>query len=273
MRISNRVFAVMTGVVLGFGVQAAQAQATIKSITADRTQVMLVDGKATIRFTVDGDAPESSNCGMIIDYSGIDTPDNRKINSNDGLLPKVVERVFTRAGAYDVKVRGGRVGGTLACSGRAMVQIIVAGPPTSAAVPAPDAMSASACYRGWRFSQTRADRNSGAFTCKPRKSDMQAPERRIECPSGLAYFETGATYGCTLIVAGPPTSAAVPAPAAMSASACYRGWRFSQTRADRKSGAFTCKPRKSDMRAPERRIECPSGLFYFEKGATYGCTQ
>jgi hypothetical protein len=29
-------------------------QATIKSITADRTQVMLVDGKATIRFTVDG---------------------------------------------------------------------------------------------------------------------------------------------------------------------------------------------------------------------------
>lgn len=47
----------MTGAVLGFDAQAAQAQATIKSITADRTQVMLVDGKATIRFTVDGDAP------------------------------------------------------------------------------------------------------------------------------------------------------------------------------------------------------------------------
>jgi hypothetical protein len=91
--------------VLGFGAQAAQAQATIKSITADRTQVMLVDGKATIRFTVDGDAPENSNCGMIIDYSGIDASDNRKINRNDGLLPKVVERVFTRAGAYDVKAR------------------------------------------------------------------------------------------------------------------------------------------------------------------------
>ena len=59
---------------------------------------MLVDGKATIRFTVDGDAPENSNCGMIIDYSGIDASDNRKINRNDGLLPKVVERVFTRAG-------------------------------------------------------------------------------------------------------------------------------------------------------------------------------
>lgn len=61
---------------------------------------MLVDGKATIRFTVDGDAPENSNCG--------------------------------------------------------------------------------------------------AFTRKPRTSDMQAPEKRIECPAGLTYFEKGATYGCSL---------------------------------------------------------------------------
>jgi hypothetical protein len=170
MRIPSRVLAVMTGAVLGFG---AQAQATIKSITADRTQVMLVDGKATIRFTVDGDAPENSNCGMIIDYSGIDASDNRKINRNDGLLPNVVERVFTRTGAYDVKARGGRVAGTLACSGTAMVQIVVTEPATSAAVPPSAAMSASACYRGWRFSQSRADRKSGAFTCKPRRSDCR----------------------------------------------------------------------------------------------------
>jgi hypothetical protein len=159
---------------------------------------MLVDGKATIRFTVDGDAPENSNCGMIIDYSGIDASDNRKINRNDGLLPNVVERVFTRAGAYDVKARGGRVAGTLACSGTAMVQIVATEPATSAAVPPSAAMSASACYRGWRFSQSRADRKSGAFTCKPRRSDMQAPEDRIECPANLTYFENGATYGCSL---------------------------------------------------------------------------
>lgn len=196
MKIPSRILAVMTGAVFCFGAQVAQAQATIKSITADRSQVMLVQGKATMRFTVDGDAPEDSNCGLIIDYSGIDTADNRKINKSDGLLPKMVEHVFTRPGAYDVKARGGRVGGALGCSGQAMVQIVVTGPPTSAAMPEAASASASACYRGWRFSQTRAERKIGAFTCKPRKSDMQAPEKRIECPADLTYFEKGATYGC-----------------------------------------------------------------------------
>src|SRR5450759_1705505 len=137
---------------------------------------MLVDGKATIRFTVDGDAPENSNCGMIIDYSGIDASDNRKINRNDGLLPRVVERVFTRAGAYDVKARGGRVGGTLACSGRTMVQIVVTEPPKSAGMPQPAAMSASACYRGWLFSQTRADRKAAHLPA----SRGEATSRRRE---------------------------------------------------------------------------------------------
>ena len=205
MRILSRVLAVMTGAVLGFGAQAALAQATIKKISADRTRVMLVDGKATIRFTVEGDAPDNSNCGMIIEYSGIDTPDNRKINSSDGLLPKVVERVFTRAGAYDVQARGGRVAGTLGCSGRAMVQVLVSAPPATAAVAPPvaamprqAAMGPSACYQGWRFSQSRTEKKSGAFTCKPKKSGMQAPEKRLECPADLTYFEKGATYGCSL---------------------------------------------------------------------------
>jgi hypothetical protein len=65
----------------------------------------------------------------------------------------------------------------------------------------------------------------------------------------------------------------MPEPAGTSAAACYRGWRFSQTRADRKSGAFTCEPRKSDMQPPEKRIEDPANLTCFEKGATYGCAQ
>jgi len=196
MRIPNRVWIAMSGAALAFGIQAAHAQATIKSISADQTRVMLVDGKATIRFTVNGEAPEHSNCGIIIDYSGVDTPDNRKINNSDGLLPKVVEHVFVRPGAYDVKARGGRVGGTLGCSGRAMVQIVVTEPTPSAAMPRPEVMSATACYQGWRFSQSSADRKIGAFTCKPRRSDMQAPEKRIECPANLVYFEKGATYGC-----------------------------------------------------------------------------
>jgi len=58
-----------------------------------------------IRFTVDGDSPDNSNCGLIVQYSGIDTSDNRKINNKDGLFPKVIEHAFTRAGSYDVKAR------------------------------------------------------------------------------------------------------------------------------------------------------------------------
>ena len=189
---------VLTGAVLGFGVQAAQAQAVIKSITAYRTQAELVDGKAAIKFAVDGEAAADSNCGLIIEYSGIDTPDNRKVNGKDGLWPIVVEHVFTRPGAYDVKAKGGRVGGTLGCSGQAMVQIVVTAPPAAAAMPRHGGMRKSACYQGWRFSQNQADRSSGAFACKPKRSDMQAPQQRIECPAGLIYFEKGTTYGCSV---------------------------------------------------------------------------
>lgn len=196
MNIQKFVSAAAAGAVLAFGVQAAQAQANIKSISADRTRAELVDGKAAIRFTVDGEAQPNSNCGVIIEYSGIDSPDNRKVNDRDGLLPKVVEHVFTRPGAYDVKARGGRVGGTLGCSGRAMVQIVITEPSRPADMRQPSAQRASACYPGWRFSQTRAERDSGAFSCKPRRSDMQVPEQRIACPANLVYFEKGATYGC-----------------------------------------------------------------------------
>jgi hypothetical protein len=199
MNIPSRVMVVLTGAALGVSVQAAQAQAVIKSITANRTQAELADGKAAIKFAVDGEAAADSNCGVIIEYSGIDTPDNRKVNSKDGLWPKVVEHVFTQPGAYDVKAKGGRVGGTLGCSGQAMVQVVVTAPPAAAAMPRHSSgMRSSACYQGWRFSQKQADKSSGAFTCKPKRSDMQAPQQRIECPAGLVYFEKGATYGCSL---------------------------------------------------------------------------
>ena len=204
MNTLNRVVAAVILAALGGGAQSAFAQATIKSISADRPRVVLQDGKATIRFTVDGDARENSNCGLIISYSGIDSPDNRKINANDGMLPKVVERVFTRAGAYDVRAKGGRVGSTMGCSGEAMVQIVVLDPEKPAVAVAPPLPAAGqyaagdrACYRGWRFSQRAVDKKTGAFTCTPRRKGMQAPEKRIECPAGLDYFEKGATYGCS----------------------------------------------------------------------------
>jgi len=183
--------------------QTATAQATIKSITADRTEAVLEGGRAVIKFTIDGDAPENSNCGIYVEYSGTDTPDNRKLSSKDGLFPKVIEHSFTRAGTYDVEVRGRKVGATLGCFGEAKVKIAIGEAPKAAASGARAAgSSASAklapvCGEGWTLVQTKAGKKIGAYTCKPKKGVLKAPETRAECPAGLIYFEKGATFGCS----------------------------------------------------------------------------
>lgn len=188
---------------LAVAAQTALAQATIKSLKADRTEAQLEGGRAVINFTVEGDSPETSNCGLIIEYSGIDTPDNRKINNRDGLFPKAVEHSFTRAGTYEVKAKGGKVGPIFGCSGQATLKVVINdAPKAAAAVAKPGASSTAAatpasCQEGWKISQTKADKKIGAYTCKPKKGVVKAPEKRTECPAGLTYFEKGATFGCS----------------------------------------------------------------------------
>src|SRR5512146_1297368 len=193
---------VLAALTLAVAAQTATAQARINSITADRTEAVLEGGRAVIKFTIDGDAPEDSNCGIYVEYSGTDTPDNRKLNSKDGLFPKVIEHSFTRAGNYNVEARGRKVGATLGCLGQAKVAIAIREAPKAAAAQARAAgAGASAkrtpvCGEGWRLVQTKAGRKSGAYTCKPKKGVTKAPETRAECPAGLVYFEKGATFGC-----------------------------------------------------------------------------
>jgi hypothetical protein len=200
LRTTLRVLGALT---LAAAAQAALANATIKNIKADRTEAVLDGGQAVIKFTVDGDSPEDTNCGLIIEYGGSDTPDNRKLNSKDGLFPKVVEHSFTRAGTYEVKAKGGKVAATFGCSGQSMVKVVISEAPKPVAGAArPGAARASAkipatCREGWTISQTKADRKSGAYTCKPKKGVLKAPEQRAECPAGLTYFEKGATFGCS----------------------------------------------------------------------------
>ena len=133
--------------------QTALAQATIKILKADRTEAQLESGKANMKFTVEGDSPETSNCGLIIEYSGIDTPDNRKINNRDGLFPKVVEHSFARAGTYDVKAKGGKVGPIFGCSGEATLRVVINDAPKAAAAKPGAAGTAAgpaaACPKGW----------------------------------------------------------------------------------------------------------------------------
>ena len=193
----------LAALTLAAAAQTALAQATIKSITADRTEAQLDGGQAVIRFTVDGDSPENSNCGLIVQYSGIDTSDTRKINNKDGLFPKVIEHAFNRAGSYDVKAKGGRVTTTLGCSGEATVRVVISDAQQARAregrrgAAETRAKLPPACHKGWTISQTKADKRNGSYTCKPRKGTLKPPEQRVECPDGLTYFEKGATFGCS----------------------------------------------------------------------------
>ncbi len=193
----------LAALTLAVAAQTATAQARINSITADRTEAVLEGGRAVIKFTVDGDAPENSNCGIYIEYSGTDTPDNRKLSSKDGLFPKVIEHSFTRAGTYNVEVRGRKVGATLGCFGEATVKIAIREAPKAAAAKAhaaeagAGAKPAPVCGEGWNLVQTKAGKKTGSYTCKPKKGVVKAPEKRAECPAGLVYFEKGATFGCS----------------------------------------------------------------------------
>lgn len=189
----------LAALLLAAAAPAALAQATITGIKADRTEATLEGGRAIVKFTVEGDSPENTNCGLIIEYSGIDPTDNRKINNRDGLFPKVVEHAFTRAGTYDVKAKGGKVGPIFGCSGQATVKVVIndAPKPAAAAAKGAGARLPAPCHQGWTISQTAADKKSGAYTCKPKKGVVKPPEKRAECPDGLVYFEKGATFGCS----------------------------------------------------------------------------
>ena len=203
MRAMNMTLSALTALTLAAAAQTALAQATINSIKADRTEAVLEGGRAVIKFTVEGDSPENSNCGLIIEYSGIDTPDNRKINNKDGLFPKVIEHSFIRAGSYDVKAKGGKVGSIFGCSGQATVKVVITDPPkpaigsTKPGAAGATAKLPAACHEGWTISQTKADKKTGSYTCKPKKGTVKPPEKRVDCPEGLSYFEKGATFGCS----------------------------------------------------------------------------
>ena len=112
----------------------------------------------------------------------------------------MVEHNFTRAGTYDVKAKGGKVGATLGCFGEATVKVVVRDVPKVAAkahATGTGAKASPTCPVGWRLAQSKAGKKSGAYTCKPKKGVSKPPEKRAECPAGLNYFEKGATFGCS----------------------------------------------------------------------------
>lgn len=175
----------------------ALAAGTLQKIESLTANVTLEGGKATVKFTVSGEASDSDNCGYWVDYGDGTSPDTRIISQKDGLFPRYHEHTFTKAGGYSVRVKGQRVKTTLGCVGEAtaFVTVVDAAPAAkggaakgTAAAPA---ASAPACPSGWDLVKGSHNAKTGAYICS-----VKAPEKKLECPVGTRYFSEGARIGC-----------------------------------------------------------------------------
>ena len=168
---------------------AAWAANTVTRIVPEADRVVLVDGKATVRFMVSGQVADDGDCGIWIDYGDQGSPDTRIIGRNAGMFPREFEHTFARAGQFTVTARGERVKQTFGCGGQASTRVTVIeqvqgrGRGRGAAV--------ASCPDGWQLREGSFNAATGAFTCAP-----SYPRERIECGPGLRYFERDSLIGC-----------------------------------------------------------------------------
>lgn len=177
-----------------FATGSLLAAGRVAKIEPSASNVMLEGGKATVKFTVSGEAEESDNCGYWVEYGDGQSPDTRVISQREGLFPRSHERTFTQPGTYAVKARGQRVRTTLGCLGEAAATITVSAPPAAGKATAPAAKAAAVaptCPEGWQLVKGSHNPNTGAFSCS-----VKLPEKKLACGPGLKYFEKGAVVGC-----------------------------------------------------------------------------
>jgi len=175
----------LTVFILGL-VPAAQAD-VITRITPEADRVALVDGKATVRFTVSGRNTEG-DCGLWVDYGDQGSPDTRILGNREGALPREFTHTFSRPGQFTVTAMGKRVKTTAGCEGQVSTVVnVVEAARDRGRGPA----AAASCPPGWALREGSFDRRTGAFTCLP-----AYPQQRMECGPGLRYFERDGTLGC-----------------------------------------------------------------------------
>lgn len=166
---------------------AAWAANTINRIAPNADRVVLVDGKATVRFLVSGQITEAGDCGIWVNYGDQDSPDTRIIGRSEGMFPREFVHTFTRTGQFTVTAKGERVKQTFGCGGEASTSVTV----VEAAQGRRRGTTAAACPGGWELREGSFNRETGAFTCVP-----SYPKERMECAPGLRYFERDNQIGC-----------------------------------------------------------------------------
>lgn len=177
-------------------VAAVQAAGQITGIQASASTAVLQDGKATIRFTVNGNADDSDNCGIYVQYGDGDSPDTRIINQKEGLFPRTFEHTFTKPGGFSVKAVGQRVRQTFGCNGEATTFVTITEPAAQKGGPAGKgagkaAAAAPSCPEGWTLAGNTYNKATGEFSC-----NAKPPAAKMACGPGLVYYEKGSTIGC-----------------------------------------------------------------------------
>ena len=175
---------------------SAWAANTITAITPEANRVVLVDGKAMVRFTVSGQGNEQGDCGIWVNYGDQDSPDTRVIGRREGMFPREFVHTFGRAGQFTVTAKGDRVKQVFGCEGGASATVTVIEQtrfePGRAEPPGGRRRTAAAgCPSGWELREGSFVRESGAFVCVP-----SYPQEPIECGPGLRYFESDNLIGC-----------------------------------------------------------------------------
>ena len=169
----------------GFIPSVAVYAATITSVTVSPTTARVGE---EVRITINGDA-EAPNCGIRLQFNDVIPTENFSLADQGGAFPLTLTRTFNRAGSFRIEALGRKAGPLVfRCQGEAATTLTVV---TGSSTRASQQLGHTAeCPPGWEMVSGQRDPRNG-FTCAPK-----SPATRIECGSGLSYFENDGLIGC-----------------------------------------------------------------------------
>ena len=187
----NRSVSAMWLLALSAAAEPAAAAVVIDNITARPNLVRFSGGyppQVEIEVTIkDRGITRLLGCDLVIDF-GDGTPEVPQSIADGGTRKATLKHAYSKAGVFDVVVRGRPGGGSRTCDGerRAAIKVIDETPPPEPVPPKEAAVSAT-CPPGW--SLVPSSQSGPRFKCR-----VDRP--KIECPSGTKYFEQEGMIGC-----------------------------------------------------------------------------
>jgi hypothetical protein len=163
--------------------------ATITSVVVSPSTVRVGE---PVTITINGDG-ENANCGIRLQFSDAIPTESFSLADRGGTLPLILSKTFDKVGTFKIEALGRKAGAlTFGCRGEAAttLTVVAAGARLPAAAVGSSATLNAQCPPGWEMISGQKDPSKG-FTCAPLR-----PATRIQCGSGLSYFESDGLIGC-----------------------------------------------------------------------------